>query len=433
MGFHGRLRRHLKADPAECVVVEQSFAMYQRANIHLALEKLLGAVGTKWELNGIIIHQHYETVSLNKLSRAESAAWYMSGPVEYEDVAVADGGTLACVKRGLYWVTTKGGPVALLLADVPHYPPRISLGVMAPTRDAAQDFGRRLAALVGESAAFRGHVLSLEMDCHRELMVRYHRLPRIGREEIILPEAVLERLDRHSLGFVRHREKLRAAGRHLKRGILLHGPPGTGKTLSAMYLATQMPGRTVLILTGGGMTSIEASGILARALAPVTVILEDVDLIGTMREHQEVGANALLFELLNQMDGLAGDADVLFVLTTNRPDVLEPALASRPGRIDQAIEIPLPDAACRRRLLALYARGVETRVRDMERFVAATEGVSAAFIRELIRRAAVLAAERDGGALVIRDEDLQRALEELSSGSALTRRLLGVEASPHEG
>ena len=100
VGFHGRLRRHLKADPAECVVVEQSFAMYQRANIHLALEKLLGAVGTKWELNGIIIHQHYETVSLNKLSRAESAAWYMSGPVEYEDVAVADGGTLACVKRG---------------------------------------------------------------------------------------------------------------------------------------------------------------------------------------------------------------------------------------------------------------------------------------------------------------------------------------------
>src|SRR4029077_10422677 len=137
----------------------------------------------------------------------------------------------------------------------------------------------------------------------------------------------------------------------------------------AMYLASQMPGRTVLILTGGGMNSIEASGILARALAPVTVVLEDVDLIGTLREHQTVGANALLFELLNQMDGLAEDADVLFVLTTNRPDVLEPALASRPGRIDQAIEIPMPDDECRRRLLALYGRGLQFEMTGLERLV----------------------------------------------------------------
>ena len=57
------------------------------------------------------------------------------------------------------------------------------------------------------------------------------------------------------------------------------------------------------------------------------------------------------------MDGLADDADLLFVLTTNRPDILEPALAARPGRIDQAIEVPPPDADCRRRLLELYGKG----------------------------------------------------------------------------
>ncbi len=49
---------------------------------------------------------------------------------------------------------------------------------------------------------------------------------------------------------------------------------------------------------------------------------------------QTVAANALLFALLNQMDGLAADTDILFVLTTNRPDSSEPALAARPGRID---------------------------------------------------------------------------------------------------
>jgi ATP-dependent 26S proteasome regulatory subunit len=59
-----------------------------------------------------------------------------------------------------------------------------------------------------------------------------------------------------------------------------------------------------------------------------------VGLIAEERTQQSVGTNALLFELLNQMDGLAEDCDGLFLTTTNRPEIMEPALASRPGRID---------------------------------------------------------------------------------------------------
>src|SRR4029077_18878823 len=143
---------------------------------------------------------------------------------------------------------------------------------------------------------------SLEKDCHGVLSVQFHQLPQIKRADLILPEKLLQRIERHTLSFSRHAERLRAAGRHLKRGILLHGPPGTGKTLSAMYLVSQMPGRTALLLTGAGMGTIETACQLARMLSPVTVILEDVDLIGTERNRQSVGANALLFELLNQMD-----------------------------------------------------------------------------------------------------------------------------------
>src|SRR5207244_7828127 len=156
------------------------------------------------------------------------------------------------------------------------------------------------------------------------------------------------------------------------------------------------PGRTVLLLTGAGMGSIETACKLARMLAPATVILEDVDLIGTQRNLQTVDANALLFELLNQMDGLADDTDIIFVLTTNRPDILEPALAARPGGIDQAIEIPPPDADCRRRLFALFGRGLHMELKDWDRLIARTSGVSGAFIRELLRKAAVFAAEDDG-------------------------------------
>jgi cell division protease FtsH len=163
-------------------------------------------------------------------------------------------------------------------------------------------------------------------------------------------------------------------------------------------------------------------------LEPATIVLEDVDLIGTEREQQSVGANALLFELLNQMDGLGEDADILFVLTTNRPDFLEPALAARPGRIDLAIEVPLPDDECRRRLFELYGRGLKLAFSDLNVWVRRTKGVSAAFIRELLRKAAVLSAEANGTGdeLVVTDRHMEEALTELLvAGGPMTRALLG--------
>src|SRR5262249_36851239 len=157
-------------------------------------------------------------------------------------------------------------------------------------------------------------------------------------------------------------------------------------------------------LTGRGIGLLEPSCRLARMLAPSIVILEDVDLIAEERTRQSVGCNAVLFELLNQMDGLSEDVDVLFLLTTNRPEILEPALASRPGRIDQAFEVPLPDAACRSRLIDLYARGLDLQLADRAALVAKTDGVSAAFLRELLRRAALFAA--DGGRRTVADQDV---------------------------
>ncbi len=82
-------------------------------------------------------------------------------------------------------------------------------------------------------------------------------------------------------------------------------------------------------------------------------MVEDVDLIAEERGHYP-GQNPMLFELLNEMDGLGSDIDVTFLLTTNRADLLEEALAARPGRVDHAAELPVPDEAARARLLRLY-------------------------------------------------------------------------------
>jgi ATP-dependent 26S proteasome regulatory subunit len=128
------------------------------------------------------------------------------------------------------------------------------------------------------------------------------------------------------------------------------------------------------------------------------------------------------------MDGLAEDADILFILTSNRPEILEPALAARPGRIDQAIEIVPPDAECRRRLFELYGRGLNIQVSDWPALIERTAGVSGAFIRELLRKAAVFAAEDSAnGELVVRDEHVLEGLTELLvAGGPLTQSLLGA-------
>ena len=138
------------------------------------------------------------------------------------------------------------------------------------------------------------------------------------------------------------------------------------------------------------------------------------------------GGGSILFELLNELDGMADDADVAVVLTTNRPDLLEPALAARPGRVDLAVEIPLPDFESRRRLFELYARGMPLDAPDVDAVANKTEGVTAAFFRELLRQAALEAAER--GSDVAADEDLVRATDRLlEHAGTMTRILLGAE------
>src|SRR5207253_11099013 len=108
---------------------------------------------------------------------------------------------------------------------------------------------------------------------------------------------------------------------------------------------------------GRALHAIGAVAGLARDLQPAVMVLEDVDLVA---EHRGFGpgSSPVLFDLLDAMDGAAADADLLFVLTANRADLLEPALAARPGRVDVAVEIDLPDKTGRKRLLALYGRSL---------------------------------------------------------------------------
>ena len=196
--------------------------------------------------------------------------------------------------------------------------------------------------------------------------------------------------------------------------LLLYGPPGTGKTHTTRYLVGQMDGYTRLLLTGRALQAIGSAAELARDLQPAVLVLEDVDLVAEDRSFGP-GSSPVLFDLLDAMDGAAADADLLFVLTTNRADLLEPALAARPGRVDVAIEIDLPDPDARKRLLALYGRSVPLQLSEADtvEIVERTDGVTASFIKELLRRAMLESLHDDPAAPVVTAAHTSRALDDL--------------------
>lgn len=194
-----------------------------------------------------------------------------------------------------------------------------------------------------------------------------------------------------------------------------------------------MAAYTRFVLTGRSLHAIGSVAELARDLQPAVIVLEDVDLVAEHRGFGPRGSSPVLFDLLDAMDGAAPDADLLFVLTTNRADLLEPALAARPGRVDVAVEIDLPDEAGRERLLALYGRSLPLRWSEEEtrEVVQRTEGVTASFVKELLRRAMLEALQDSASDPIVTAAHTARALDDLlDAGQQLTRSLLGVGTDP---
>jgi hypothetical protein len=426
-----RLRTHLGGDPGRMPIVSEDFDNYEHPNVQVALDKVLYSEGRTADLVGISVpNKRWQQFAFSDLLAPSNPYGRIAeGPVDYVNFHLDDERTLACVQYGLFFVTAGADRLAAFVVG----PPTLEMGrgnrmrieVACSRREAALALLKDLTTAAKDLNVYRGKAISLAPGGQYgvQSLVKFHRLPQIARDEIVLPDGVLERIEQHAIRFSDHAAALLAAKRSLKRGILLYGPPGTGKTLTVMYLASQMTGRTLIITTGLGMSALGTIGQFARVLAPATVVVEDVDLIAQERGMPGMPSQPLLFELLNQLDGLADDADVLFILTTNRPDILEPALAARPGRVDLVAELPIPNASGRAKLLALYARGLQLEGVDFTSYVENTDGASPAYIKELLRKAALLAAIE--GAKAVTTKHLDAAMEELAAGGELAKRIVG--------
>jgi hypothetical protein len=431
------LRKHFGDLPLEKIVTAaRTFPVTARVDLQSALERVFAGRSSAIPI-GVHTQYSHETLTFTHLTRDGDHA-VLVGPLQYDEVDTGGDLPCRCLNKAVWLLKEGKMPFVVLLTPAERFgrSQGVHLEVAVPAGNAGLTFTRafldRLEKLVHESSSYRGKVISLEaLDdfTGRISGVKVHRLRGVQRDDVILPEKTLLLLERNITEFLQQRESLRRLGMATKKGLLFYGPPGTGKTHTIHYLAGQLPNHTTLLITAEQVALLDDYFQLARFLQPAMVVIEDVDLIAREREHMHSACQeSLLNKLLNEMDGLREDADLLFVLTTNRPEHLETALASRPGRVDQAIEFPLPDEDGRRKLVHLYARGLVVPDDLLEVLVRKTNKASAAFIKELMRRSAQYHL-RNGSDGALSLAEVESALDEmLFSGGTMNLKLLGRSA-----
>jgi cell division protease FtsH len=227
--------------------------------------------------------------------------------------------------------------------------------------------------------------------------------------------------------FLRFPERYERAGAVGPKGVLMVGPPGTGKTLMARAVAgeAEVP---FLALTGSSFVEmfvgVGASRVRdlfadARKRAPSIIFIDEIDAIGQKRNSGTgFGSNdereQTLNQMLAEMDGFDPATGVVVIAATNRPETLDPALL-RPGRFDRTVEIPLPNLAERRSILAVHTAGKHIGPdADMSIVARGTPGFSGADLANLVNEAAINAVRANR--TVVSAADLDAARDRLLLG-----------------
>jgi len=423
--FGDALSDHLGADATVLSIVTEEVPSHRLVDADIALDELVEQSGGS--LIGVTGGEQRFHSSMSELV-ANRHMRFAVGAVTYASRDIGPDATRRVVSFGVRLLTFDEAPVVVVQRGAaPQFGREAAqLEVMAPDQDVSMAFLDRLRALMIERSVLRGKVLSFAGTMYGQSAgATFLRRPDVAQDAIVLADGVLERITGHVVGIGEHRRELLDAGQHLKRGVLLYGPPGTGKTLTVRHLLSRTPDVTAVVLTGSSIQYIGAAAEIARTFQPSLVVLEDIDLVAMERTYTP---QPLLFEVLDALDGLDSDADVAFVMTTNRVQVLERALAARPGRVDLGVEIGLPDAGARRRLFRRYARTLPFSGAALDDAADRAEDTTGSFAKELMRRTVLAAALRGGEP---DDDDLRECLDALlSSSEQLTRQLLGGASDP---
>src|SRR3954465_4963921 len=250
-----------------------------------------------------------------------------------------------------------------------------------------------------------------------------------------LDEAKVEVME--IVDFLKNPKKYTALGGKIPKGALLVGPPGTGKTLLAKAMAgeAQVPffsmsgSDFVELFVGVGASRVRDLFKQAREKSPCIIFIDEIDAIGRARGRNAIMRNDerenTLNQLLVEMDGFAGDAGIIILAATNRPDVLDTALL-RPGRFDRQISIDKPDVKGREAIFKVHLKPIKiSQTLDIHKLAEQTPGFAGADIANVCNEAALIAARK--GKDSVEMEDFQDAVDRVIGGLEKKNKIISPE------
>jgi transitional endoplasmic reticulum ATPase len=254
----------------------------------------------------------------------------------------------------------------------------------------------------------------------REVMVQ---APTVGWDDIGGVDEARERLREGVELPLKHPAAFRRLGIRPAKGFLLYGPPGTGKTLLAKATAREAEANFIatkssdLLSKWYGESEQQIARLFARArqVAPTVIFIDELDSLvpargGGLGEPQVT--ERVVNTILSEMDGLEELQSVVVIGATNRPNLIDPALL-RPGRFDELIYVPVPDAPGRRRILGIHTKGMPLAEDvDLDALAERSDRFTGADLEDLVRRAGLFALRGSIEAGEVTMDEFERALKE---------------------